>query len=278
MPELPEVENIKIGLSAELPKDAKLINIIFKRNDLRFIIPKRALKTLIGTKLDSISRNAKYLLFAFSNGTMISHLGMTGNWRIIKNANKKISEGKKHDHVYLCFNNNLQLIYNDPRRFGYLDFAKNSVELNKHPYFAKLGPDPFAVEFTAEYLKQKVKNSGRTIKAFLMDQSVVVGIGNIYASEILFKAKIKPLRKLEKIKTSEWQDLVKACQSLLQIAIDLGGSTIRDYRKSDGSSGSFQDHHSVYGKKDQACTKCGSKIQSASIGGRSTYWCPKCQV
>jgi formamidopyrimidine-DNA glycosylase len=271
MPELPEVESIRSGLSLEIPNDSKLNRIAFYRNDLRFVIPKKQLNQLLGQNLISIKRRAKYLLFVFTEGTMISHLGMTGNWRTTQ------CKTQKHDHVCFTFSNQLQLIYNDPRRFGYLDYIINSKDINQHPYFAHLGPEPFDKEFTKEYLKSKAKRSNRKIKVFLMDQAVVVGIGNIYASEILFKAGIKPQRKVNKVKDSDWIAIIEASQSILQKAIDLGGSTIRDYKKSDGSSGNFQDQHLVYDHKDQACIKCKSKILTATIAGRSTYWCPKCQ-
>lgn len=271
MPELPEVESIRTGLSLEIPSDSKLSRIVYNRKDLRFVIPKKTLNLLLGQNLVSIKRRAKYLLFVFTEGTMISHLGMTGNWRTTQ------TKLQKHDHLCFTFSNQLQLIYNDPRRFGYLDYIINSKDINQHPYFIHLGPEPFDKEFTTAYLKNKAKGSNRNIKVFLMDQSVVVGIGNIYASEILFKATIKPQRKVNKVKDTEWIAIIEASQSILQKAIDLGGSTIRDYKKSDGTSGNFQGQHLVYDHKDQTCIKCKSKIKAATIAGRSTYWCPKCQ-
>jgi formamidopyrimidine-DNA glycosylase len=274
MPELPEVENIRMGLNAEIPIGTELLKIDFYRHDLRFTIPKKQLNLLLGKTFQGIKRRAKYLLFTFSEGIMISHLGMTGTWRSQKTSNSPL----KHDHLCLIFSDGTQLIYNDPRRFGYLDYISDTNKIDGHTYFSQLGPEPFADGFTASYLSEKAKASSRMIKVFLMDQSVVVGIGNIYASEILFMAKIRPQRKIKKIKKAEWQEVIEKTKSILTTAIDLGGSTIRDYRKSDGSSGNFQDHHFVYNRENQACRICTCKIKRATIGGRSTFWCPNCQL
>lgn len=273
MPELPEVENVRKSLIKDLKLGSKLSDICFLRKDLRFPIPQKSLKKLINSKLANIFRRGKYLLFEFTNGVMISHLGMTGQWRI----SRDIKSLKKHDHLYLVFDSDIFLIYNDPRRFGYVDYIDEIKLVNEHPLFLHLGLEPFAEHMNFKYLKSKASKAKRPIKVFLMDQEVVVGVGNIYASEVLFQAHVKPSRLASHIKDPEWILIVKAIKQILQNAIDGGGSTIRDYRKTDGSKGSYQDSHLVYGKDGQPCTKCKSPIKKIILGGRATFWCPKCQ-
>lgn len=286
MPELPEVENIRRTLSTDSIVGSELIDIHFARKDLRFPIPIQKLKNLIGQKLLKISRRGKYLLFEFENGVFISHLGMTGQWTLSRNH----FELKKHDHLYLTFhsanskqrtsklkNQNIYLIYNDPRRFGYIDFISSLAKISEHELFSHLGIEPFDPQMNSTYLKNKAAHSSRAVKTFLMDQSIVVGVGNIYASEVLFQAHVKPQRLAKSIKASEWDHIAHTIKDILNLAISKGGSSIRDYRNSDGSEGSFQKYHSVYGRAKNPCKTCGTLIQTAVIGNRATYWCPKCQ-
>ena len=169
------------------------------------------------------------------------------------------------------------LIYNDPRRFGYLEFAKDEPSLAEHPLFRSLGVEPLSEHFNIPYLLKKGRHSERYVKTFIMDQKVVVGIGNIYASEILFQAKIKPKKKAGRITADQWKNLIQSTQHILHDSIEAGGSTIRDYRNAEGESGDYQSHHHVYDREGLNCDVCGTPIKHEVIGGRSTYWCPQCQ-
>jgi formamidopyrimidine-DNA glycosylase len=204
---------------------------------------------------------------------MISHLGMTGQWLV----EKKKDSPKKHDHLCFIFEKGSVLTYNDPRRFGYVDYLSDIKKLSEHSLFSHLGLEPFANEMDAQYLQSKAKNSNRAVKTFLMDQAVVVGVGNIYASEVLFKANVKPQRVVKKMKLDEWKKIAQSIKAILKKAIDKGGSTISDYRKSDGSEGSFQNYFFVYDRADEPCKICKTPISSSVIGGRATYWCSNCQ-
>lgn len=273
MPELPEVENVCNSLSQEIRSSSRLEGVQLFRKDLRFNIPAQEMQSLIGSELLKIERRGKYILFIFAKGVLASHLGMTGNWRV----NQEEPAPIKHDHVQLLFSSHQWLTYSDPRRFGYLEFLSGAAELAEHPLFVHLGVEPLAKEFNAGYLWAKGKNANRSVKVFLMDQSIVVGVGNIYVSEALFFAEVNPTRKAKSLKKDEWEKIVKAIKKVLKQAIKAGGSSIRDYRNSKGEEGSFQKQHRVYGKKDQSCSICGTPIKSAVIVGRSTFWCPRCQ-
>lgn len=273
MPELPEVESVRRSLNRQLPERTTLESIKLFRKDLRFPIPRRGLEELVGATFVKIERRGKYLLFFFSEGILISHLGMTGQWRFSQGT----PELQKHDHLQLLFSGNGCLTYNDPRRFGYVQVVRNQVELEKHPLFEHLGVEPLSAAFSAEFLQPLAKGSKRAVKIFIMDQEVVVGVGNIYASEVLFRARIKPQKAAGRLRAHEWQAVVDAVKSVLNEAIAKGGSTIRDYRTPEGESGGFQSLHQVYDREGEACFVCGTPIKSQMMGGRATYWCPKCQ-
>lgn len=273
MPELPEVENVRRSLSKLLPTQAKLEAIKLHRADLRFPIPKKALQKLLGSNLLKIERRGKYLLFVFSEGIVISHLGMTGQWRVTEGTPPE----QKHDHVQWQLGGHTFLTYNDPRRFGYLFVVRDQAELQRHPSIEPLGVEPLSAEFTAERLLALARGSVRSIKVFLMDQKVVVGVGNIYASEVLFLARVKPTKKAGRVSRDQWQAVVQATKVILEDAIRTGGSTIRDYRNPEGFVGGFQQQHKVYDRKGQPCLVCGHTIKATVLGGRATYWCSHCQ-
>lgn len=273
MPELPEVENVCRTLQGQLAEGSSLNEIHFYRKDLRFPLPEEIKRNLLGATFESMSRRGKYLLFFFDRGVLLSHLGMTGHWRTTEE--KPVLE--KHDHVVLRFSPGPYLIYNDSRRFGFLLFVKNREELNEHPRLRHLGKEPLGSGFNAEYLQGLSRGVSRIVKVFLMDQAVVVGIGNIYASEVLFRANVRPNRKASGLKLAEWGSIVMSVREVLGEAIASGGSTIRDYRNADGNRGGFQNQHRVYGREGEPCFVCGTPIKSKVFGGRSTYWCPKCQ-
>lgn len=268
MPELPEVETVRRGLSDLLVLQPKLEKIELRRPDLRFKIPLKKLKNLEGEKILQVGRRAKYLWFETTRGYLISHLGMTGTWRVFD------GEMGPHDHVILHFAKKLSLVYRDPRRFGFVDFSHDL----KSGFFAKMGPEPFASEFNAEYLRSKFKGKSAPIKNTLMDQRVVVGVGNIYASEILFEAQIRPQRASGRVTLAELHRVVKKTQQVLGRAIEAGGSTLQDFAHTNGNSGNFQNEFRVYARGEEDCLICKHKIRSKVMAGRSTFWCPGCQV
>lgn len=279
MPELPEVEHVKRQLGQMIGLPRRVAGFETFRRDLRFPIPKKLKTIMNGREIVAIERRAKYLLFKFEDGWLLSHLGMTGSWREIKNGEERIL----HDHLRLDFENGLSLIFNDPRRFGFIDWVE---EIETHPRLSHLGPEPLEATFTAEVLFRKLRKRTAPIKALIMDQRVVVGVGNIYASEALFRARIKPTRQGGRVTRVECEVLVKEIRAVLKEAIGSGGSTIRTYRSADGSQGGFQARFLVYERDGEPCLRClkelGPKggiptIVSKMIGTRSTYWCPRCQ-
>lgn len=276
MPELPEVETVRRGLESLWRSHPIIVDVKLKRKDLRFPFPKKLKENLCGQRILGVRRRAKYLLIDTESGTLLSHLGMTGSWREVKSRETDPYEGDPHSHVELVLNDGRKFIYRDPRRFGMLDFFKKEKE-DSHPRLKELGPEPLNQEFSADYLFSKSRKRATAIKVFIMNQEVVVGVGNIYASEALFRAKIKPTKLAGKISKDEAARLVSAIKSILEEAITAGGSTIRDYTQAGGDEGSFQDAHQVYEKAGEACPVCGNPIKSKVIGGRSTYWCPLCQ-
>ncbi len=270
MPELPEVETVRQQLKKTLSDQPTVTQVKALRADLRFPIPE--LSGLKNQKIFDIQRRAKYLLFQLNNNVLISHLGMTGYWRFLKDEFLN-----KHDHLIIGLSNGKNLVYNDPRRFGFVDLLeKDNIESSR--WLHHLGPEPWDEElFTAKYMQKKAKSSQRNIKVFLMDQEVVVGVGNIYASEALFQAGIDPKKKAGRLKLAEWQKLVQVIPQILKQAVQGGGTTLRDYRNVFGGYGGHQVALKVYGRADEPCVVCKEPIKKAVMGGRSTYWCSKCQ-
>lgn len=273
MPELPEVETVcrdlnKI-LQLESKKMVKITSIEFLREDLRIKIPKQNIKQLIGQKLSPIYRRAKFLLFPTRAGSLLNHLGMTGYWR---EAQSLI----KHDHLRLEFSNHKTLIYNDARRFGIIDYIKPR-EKNLSPWLKHLGVEPLSSEFSTEYLYSKLQQRKGLIKNVIMDQKLVVGVGNIYASETLFLAHLHPETSACRLSKKKVESLVHSIKVILQKAINHGGSTIRNYRSANGEAGNFSRELMVYNRKGQACKVCATPIEAKVLAGRSTYWCPQCQ-
>lgn len=275
MPELPEVETIKnamakgIGLCNII--DAKIIN-----GRLREPVPDDIVKKIKGTTITGYRRIAKYIIIDLSNQLcLIWHMGMSGKVKIV---DVMPSELDKHDHVIVQTDNGL-IIYNDPRRFGLFTYCEQK-NLNNCHWLCKTGIDPFDNNLTGEYLYQKLQTHCKTpIKLALLDQSIIAGIGNIYASEILYESQILPTRLSGKVSLLECNRLVKSTQKVLQKAILAGGSTLRDYKKPDGSMGYFQTQHCVYNKTGQRCPDCHCDIKKTGgikksiMGGRSTFYC-----
>ena len=288
MPELPEVEVVKRSLAN------KVQNLIIKEvriNDgrLRYRINKNEIRKIVGLRLTKIERRAKFLLFFFSKNTiMLVHLGMTGKFFFVnsKNVKHKTSfyyninknKDKKHDRVIFFLEKNQKLIYNDVRKFGFIKIF-NKKNLNNNLHLNNLGPEPLKKNFNHSYFEQYLKGRKRAVKDILMDQQFVSGLGNIYVNEILFLSKIKPTRKVEKLKDYEIKKIIYSTKKILKHSIKSGGSSIKDFSSSNGKKGSFQQYFHVYGKKGDRCSNanCDSKIIKINISNRSTFFCSKCQ-
>ncbi len=279
MPELPEVETVCRGLAKSMTGE-KLAGVETLRHNLRIPFP-ADLKTIAGAKVKNIARRAKYILIELDNKkTLIIHLGMSG--RLVIQKKSEQGEPEKHDHMILNLKNGTRIVFNDARRFGMVDLA-NTAELEQHKFFSHLGPEPFDKTFNAKYLTEKLQNKKIAIKLAIMDQELVVGVGNIYASEALFRAGIDPKRAAHKIKPDEISELITCIRAVLKQAIKAGGSSLRDYVQTDGELGYFQDKWAVYGKHHQACKGCfcdiekTGGIQKITQGARSTFYCPRKQ-
>lgn len=270
MPELPEVETVRRGLAKLLEDQPSIVGFNFRRKDLRDPIPIKKIQALKGAKLQAVLRRGKYLILQTEKGSLLSHLGMTGSWRVGDS-----SEPRAHDHVSIEFSNGLHLIYHDPRRFGILDWLDG--EWAQHPRLKNLGPEPLEGNFLPETFWALLKSRQSPIKNVVMDASVVVGVGNIYASEALFRAGIRPSRKAAKVSKEEAQKLVMAIREVLAEAITAGGSSISDYVQANGDQGSFQKKFFVYDREGEACRNCGTVIRWQVHAGRSSYFCSKCQ-
>lgn len=271
MPELPEVETTRRGIEPHVTR-ATVREVIVRCRDLRQPVS-ASLALIEGRKITAVRRRAKYLLLDIADGTtVLIHLGMSGNLRVIQPD----ADWKKHDHVAITLGNGRQLRFHDPRRFG-LVLHLTAAELPDHPLLAKLGPEPWAETFTPAYLKAACATRAAPIKQLIMDNAVVVGVGNIYAVEALFRAGIRPLTPAKRLTQPRLVRLVGAIQSVLAEAIESGGTTLRDFLQADGKPGYFKQSLTVYGRKSEPCHTCGTPIRHAVLGQRATYWCPKCQ-
>lgn len=268
MPELPEVETTLRGLSPHL-KDRQIKQVVLRRSDLRWPIPKD-IATLRDEPIIGLSRRAKYLLMNLPHGTAIWHLGMTGNMRVIPTSVAPVA----HDHVDFVLDNDTLLRFHDPRRFGALLWQPEGT---LHTVLSNLGPEPLSESFSADYLFEKSRGRSVAIKSFLMTQAVVVGVGNIYANEALFAAGINPSRAAGRISLARYEILVAHIKSILLRAIDVGGTTLRDFMSPDGFSGYFVQELAVYGRAGLPCVTCGTVLKSSMLGQRQTVWCPRCQ-
>jgi formamidopyrimidine-DNA glycosylase len=270
MPELPEVETTLRGISPHLIEQV-VGDIIIRNAQLRWPIPLNLPKLLRGYTVRNLQRRAKYLLCHFDHGTLILHLGMSGSLRILTTA----TPPDKHDHFDLILANGTILRLRDPRRFGAVLWHVGY--LSQHPLLAKLGPEPLLSEFDSAYLFRDTRKRSAAIKLVIMDSHVVVGVGNIYANEALFRAGIKPQLAAGKLSRLRCEKLVAEIRSTLNESIQLGGSSLRDYVDSDGKQGYFQQHYWVYGRANESCKKCGTLIKLIKQGQRSSFYCPSCQ-
>ena len=292
MPELPEVETVRRGLEPWVA-GARVAKVRLARADLRFPFPAGMAARLEGTVIETVGRRAKYLLFGLSSGTtLLSHLGMTGSYRFEGLRFKEPSryfepdQNAKHDHLRIDLiheaHGPLTLIYNDARRFGFMDLY---VDAGACPFLAELGPEPLGNAFNADHLARRFAGKRAPTKAALLDQRVVAGLGNIYVSEALHRAGIGPTRPAGTLvlksgaPSARLEALAEAVRTVLIEAIEAGGSTLRDFRDADGGSGYFQHRFAVYDREGAPCPTpgCGGTIRRIVQSGRSSYYCPKCQ-
>lgn len=270
MPELPEVETIKCGLTPHL-KDKTIEDIIMRRTQLRWPIPKNLKALLIGHKILSLSRRGKYLLIHVTTGTLIIHLGMSGSLRIVTPE----TPHKTHDHVDFVLSSQKLLRFNDPRRFGALLFTKDDPQ--NHPLIQSMGIEPLDAEFTGAYLEKKAQKRRVPIKSFIMNSKIVTGIGNIYAAEALFLAHIHPLTKAHALTRIQCETLVDSIKKILKLAITAGGTTLKDFVNGEGKPGYFSQNLQVYGRAKLPCTVCNTPLQSLKMGQRMSVYCATCQ-
>jgi len=286
MPELPEVEIVKQSLDKKI-RQKKIKKVIIKNRNLRFKIPLNFEELLQDKIIKKVTRFSKYLILNFSDSSFcLIHLGMSGTIHLIKkdNFNKFTNTSfynsrnlpKKHNHVEIQFQD-LKVIYNDPRRFGFFKFIGSKQELINR--FNHLGPEPFFKNFNLKYLLKYFSNKKKAIKSFLIDQKFVSGIGNIYASEILFLSKINPTTYAMKLSKEDCKKIISFSKSVLNKAIKKGGSSIRDFKNISGQTGNFQKEFKVYQRENQNCLrkKCRGKVQKIFISNRSSFFCNICQ-
>ena len=304
MPELPEVETVRTGLERVL-RGRRFMHVEQRRGDLRFPLPERFAARLEGRAVQRLDRRAKYILIHLDNGEVLTvHLGMTGRFSVARPrapraASSRPPEGEavqlgefthehghdaKHDHLVFTMSGGAVVTYNDARRFGYMTLVSGNA-LNDHEYFAGLGVEPLSDALDADYLARRARGRKADLKAFLMDQRIVAGLGNIYVCEALFRAGLDPFKPAARLATKTGKPmpaavrLSAAIKEVLVDAIRAGGSTLRDYKQADGSLGDFQNSFQVYGREGQACSRpgCRGRVRRKTQGGRSTFYCPACQ-
>jgi formamidopyrimidine-DNA glycosylase len=269
MPELPEVETTRRGIEPHLVQ-RRIARAVLRRPDLRWPIPPEITSELPGQRIEAVERRAKYLILRAETGDAILHLGMSGSLRVLPAG----APVRTHDHVDLELDDGQLLRFNDPRRFGALLWQ---VRGQVHPLLAELGPEPLSAGFSGEHLFRLSRGRAAAVKTFLMDQAIVVGVGNIYAAESLFRAGIDPRRAAGRVSLARYRALAEAVREILAYAIVRGGTTLRDFLAPDGAPGYFEQELLVYGREGQACKLCGTTLKHMALGQRATVWCPRCQ-
>ncbi|HUX91232.1 MAG TPA: bifunctional DNA-formamidopyrimidine glycosylase/DNA-(apurinic or apyrimidinic site) lyase [Gallionellaceae bacterium] len=270
MPELPEVETTLRGLSPHLTSQ-RIAKVTIRNPHLRWPIPANLPGILRNQTIRRLYRRAKYLLLECDSGTLILHLGMSGSLRILP----ALTLPEKHDHFDLQLANGTLMRLRDPRRFGAVLWHEGDIA--RHPLLASLGPEPLQEDFNAAYLYRATRKRSAAIKQVIMDSHTVVGVGNIYASESLFHAGIRPQLAASKLSLPRCARLVQTIRATLSASIAQGGSTLRDFTDSDGKPGYFQQSYAVYGRTGDPCRVCGTPIKQIVQGQRSTFYCPNCQ-
>lgn len=270
MPELPEVETTRRGISPHIHQQT-VKEVRISNHQLRWPIPDDMPELIVGQKIQDIQRRGKYLLITFKHGTALWHLGMSGSLRIV-DAQTGIG---KHDHVDWIFSKETVLRFNDPRRFGALLWTDQPID--EHPLLSHLGPEPLSENFCGNYLYKKSRKKSIAIKSFIMDAKIVVGVGNIYANEALFASGIHPLKSCAKVSANKYIVLAENIKRILNKAIKQGGTTLRDFVGGDGKPGYFAQELFVYGRGGQACKTCGKKLTEKRLAQRTTVYCTACQ-
>ena len=268
MPELPEVETTLRAIKKF--QGQNLTDIKVHNRNLRWTVDKDLEKNSRNQKLINLYRRAKYIIFELENAYLVLHLGMSGSLRILKSEDNYFL---KHDHIEFIFDHE-KIIYNDPRRFGSLHIAK---DINNHKLISGLGPEPLSEHFNGAYLLECCKRSKTNIKTLIMNQKNVVGIGNIYASESLYLSKINPQKASDKLNIEECKRIASSSKKILNEAIKVGGTTLKDFYSADGSPGYFKIKLNVYGRNGKKCKKCEEEILKVTINQRATFYCPNCQ-
>ncbi len=269
MPELPEVEVCRLGITPHVTNEC-VSDVIVRHWQLRWPIPEEV-KSLVGQTLRSVERRAKYLLLRFDIGTLVLHLGMSGTIRVID----KTTPVAKHDHFDLVFANKIALRLNDPRRFGAVLWLADHID--QQGILSKLGPEPLSDEFCAGYLFAKAQKRKVPIKTFLMNNQIVVGVGNIYANEALFQAGILPNAIVNSISEARFDQLTLIIKQVLARAIEQGGTTLKDFTQADGRPGYFAQSLQVYGRAGEKCVNCDRLLEEIRQSNRSSVFCPSCQ-
>ena len=270
LPELPEVETTRSGIEPALLGQT-VREVIVRERRLRWPIARDFESSIRGTTVRAVERRAKYILIRFDTGTAILHLGMSGSLRILDPAAPLLV----HDHWDIILGSGRALRFHDPRRFGSLLFTREDPAA--HPLLARLAPEPLGAAFDADYLYRASRRRKLAVKLFIMNAHIVVGVGNIYASESLFRAGIPPRRAAGRLTRAQVSRLVAAIKEVLSEAVRIGGTTLRDYVNADGAPGYFSQKLFVYERGGEPCRRCGSLVRHAVQGQRSTYWCPTCQ-
>lgn len=269
MPELPEVEITRLGISPYVT-NRTVRNIRVHNPHLRWRVPLRLANNLIGRRIKSVTRRAKYLLLNTCSGTVIIHLGMSGSLRVLKSW----TPPNRHDHVDFIFDDEC-LRFRDPRRFGCILWSNQPT---RHRLLKNLGPEPLGGEFNGNHLYQSSRRRSGAVKGLLMNARVVSGVGNIYANEALFAAGIHPQRRADRVSLKRYQLLAHATKRILTAAIQAGGTTLKDFQRADGQPGYFRHSLKVYGREGELCPRCGASIRRKVAQGRSSFYCPRCQT
>jgi formamidopyrimidine-DNA glycosylase len=270
MPELPEVETARRGIQ-RCATGRRIEEVIVRDTRLRWRVPRNLARNLVGHRVQRVDRRGKYLIFRLRSGCMLLHLGMSGSLRFVDAA---LPPGR-HDHVDFVFAGGRALRFRDPRRFGSVHWT--SADPLRHPLLRDLGPEPLGADFSGGYLFRRAAGRRQSVKTFLMDSRVVAGLGNIYANEALFNARIHPGRAAGRISRDRYSVLARAIQRVLRAAIRKGGTTLRDFVNDAGEPGYFRMRLKVYDRAGRRCVRCGGIVRAIRTGQRATFYCPRCQ-
>lgn len=270
MPELPEVETTVRGLRP-IMVGKKISEIVVRQRNLRWIVPQNLAHILCGYEVICVERRAKYILIKFRHGTLLMHLGMSGRVKVVPHYVKPV----KHDHIDFKLDSFLIIRYNDPRRFGCILWT--SQDIHQHHLLSNLGPEPFDQNMNGKVLHTYSRSRSTTIKQFIMNSQMIVGVGNIYANEALFRAGLRPGRAASRVTLTEYSNLIESIRSVLREAIRAGGTTLKDFSKVNGEPGYFVQSLNVYNRLGKPCRYCRTVIKRKVIGQRASYYCPKCQ-